>query len=324
MYQLAITIGILLAYFSNAALQHLAVTMLADMDPGRWRWIMVDEVWRSMFGAESIPAALFLFLLLLIPESPRWLAAQRRDDEAEAILSRVVGRDEAGKEMKDIRATLAQESGSLADLLRPGLRIALLIGILLPLASQVSGINVIIYYGPKIFESAGLEISASLGGSVIIGFINMVFTFVAIAVVDRLGRKPLLYVGVIGLIASLVLVGVLYLNEMTNGPLLLVLFTVYIACFAFSLGPIPWIIISEIFPNSIRGRAMSVGTFTIWISCAVVAQTFPWLLENLGPTGTFWLYAILVSPILPVTFFLIPETKGKTLEQIECDWLGEK
>ena len=319
LYQLAITVGILVAYFSNAMLQHLAVNVFAGIGEQYMRWILVDEVWRAMFGAESIPAVLFLLLLLIVPESPRWLTKQGRADEAMQVLARVVGRTEAEKEMAEIQETISHESGSILQLLQPGLRIALLIGILLPLFSQVSGINVVIYYGPKIFEEAGFKISESLGGAVVIGLINMIFTFVAIAVVDKFGRKPLLYVGICGLVSALIGVGLLFYYQVTSGPLLLGLFMFYCACFAFSLGPVPWIIISEIFPTRIRGRAMSIGTFTIWGGCTLVAQTFPWLLENLGPAGSFWLYAILVAPALPVVWLLVPETKGKTLEQIESD-----
>jgi len=319
LYQLAITIGILVAYFSNAALQRLAAHVLEQMPSGFWRLAFVDEVWRAMFGVEALPAILFLGLLLVVPESPRWLAKQGRDAEARDILSRVVGPDEAAREMVAIREAISHESGSILQLFRPGLRVALLIGILLPLFSQISGINVIIYYGPTIFEDAGFQLSESLGGQVVIGIINVTFTFVAIALVDRFGRKPLLYFGVAGLVLSLSGVGSMFFLEITSGPLLLGLFFVYIACFAFSLGPVPWIVISEIFPTRIRGRAMSVGTFTIWAGCTSVALTFPWLRENLGPAGAFWLYALLVAPALPFVWLVVPETKGRTLEEIG-DW----
>jgi len=320
LYQLAITVGILVAYFSNALLQHLAVGALADMAPGSWRWILVDEVWRGMFGAESLPALVFLLLLSTVPESPRWLTKQGRGQQALDILTRVVGHDEAAREMAEIRKAIAQEGASIGELLKPGLRVALIIGILLPLFSQVSGINVIIYYGVKIFERAGLQIGGSLGGQVVIGIGNVLFTLIAVATVDRVGRKPLLYVGISGLVLGLLAIGLLFHFRIESGVLLIGLFAFYILCFAFSLGPIPWIIISEIFPTRIRGRAMSVGTFTIWSACTAVAQTFPWLLENLGPSGTFWLYALLVAPALPFAWWVIPETKGRSLEEIELAW----
>ncbi len=164
LYQLAITIGIVVAYFSNVFLQWLSTNVLAEMSAGPWRWILVDEVWRGMFGAGAIPAIVFLLLLLIVPETPRWLAKQGRIDEARAVLARVVGPKEADRELTEIRQALEQEGGSLLQLLQPGLRVALVIGILLPFFSQVSGINAIVYYGTTIFKKAGWELSASLGG----------------------------------------------------------------------------------------------------------------------------------------------------------------
>ncbi len=208
----------------------------------------------------------------------------------------------------------------MSELLTPAYRGALLIGILLPLFSQVSGINAIIYYGPDLLEKAGFQLSESLGGQVIVGFVNTLFTFVAILSVDRIGRRPLILFGTAGLVVSLTWIGLSFLFNVTSGWLVLAPILMFIACFAFSLGPLPWIIISEIFPTRIRGRAMSVGTFTIWVGCLGVAQTFPSLLNGLGPSPTFWLYAVLVFPAIPVTLLLLPETKGRTLEEIEEAW----
>ena len=252
LYQLAITIGIVVAYFSNVFLQQLSTGVLAELSAGPWRWILVDEVWRGMFGAGAIPAIVFLLLLLMVPETPRWLAKQGRVAEARAVLARVVGTNEADRELKDILETLTQEGGSIGQLLQPGLRIALYIGIMLPFFSQVSGINAIVYYGTTIFREAGWEVSASLGGQAYVGFVNVIFTLVAVAVVDRLGRKPLLYIGVTGLVIALVAAAALFAANLTNWQLVAVLM-LYMACFAFSLGPVPWIIIAEIFPTRIRG-----------------------------------------------------------------------
>jgi SP family arabinose:H+ symporter-like MFS transporter len=266
-----------------------------------------------------VPAAAFLVLLIFVPETPRWLAKQGNSLQAHKVLTRIVGAREAKHEMAEIRSAIAQESGSLRQLLQPGLRVALLIGVLLPFFSQVSGINAIIYYGTTIFREAGWEIGASLGGQAYIGFVNVLFTFVAIAVVDRFGRRPLLFVGVFGLVMALVAAAILFHLKLTDWQLVVVLM-VYIACFAFSLGPVPWIIISEIFPTRIRGRAMSIGTFTIWFTNTVVMLLFPTLRDELGPAGTFTLFAILVAPVLLLTWRLIPETKGKSLEEIEAGW----
>lgn len=323
LYQLAITIGILLAYFSNVYLQHLSTDVLMGLEDGPWRWIFVDQVWRAMFLVEAIPATGFLLLLLFVPETPRWLVGNGYHERAKSVLTRVVGSKDAEHDLQAIRNAVSQEEGSLGQLLQPGLRIALLIGILLPFFSQVSGINAIIYYGTTIFSEAGWEISESLGGQTYIGLVNVLFTFVAIAVVDRFGRKPLLYCGICGLLLSLITAAVLFHMELTDWQLVAVLMF-YIACFAFSLGPVPWIIISEIFPTRIRGRAMAIGTFTIWLTNTIVMLVFPTLRDKLGPAGTFTLFAVFVFPALLLTWRVIPETKGRSLEEIEMGWKAER
>ena len=320
LYQLAITVGVLAAYLSNAFLLHLSENYAELFGQATLRWLFVDELWRGMFGAEALPAFLFLLLLLMVPESPRWLTKQQREGEAIGILARVGGRKTAKAEMKEIHDTIAEESGSVGQLFQPGMRIALLISVMLPIFSQASGINAIIYYGPKIFETAGLQLSAALGGAVIIGTVNTAFTVLTLWKIDSLGRKPILQIGTIGAVASLVMIGVLFHTGATTGPWLLVMITSYIAFFAIGFGPIPWVIISEIFPTRIRGRAMSFGVFAIWTTCFLVAQTFPWLLKHLGPAGCFWLYASLSAPSIFFVWFVVPETKGKTLEELEKSW----
>ncbi|MHB8973402.1 MAG: sugar porter family MFS transporter [Pirellulaceae bacterium] len=319
LYQLAITIGIVVAYFSNECLQWLSINVLADLSEGPWRWILVDEVWRSMFGAATLPSICFLFLLLVVPETPRWLAKQGRFEESLAVLTRVVGPREAERELTEIRQALNEEKASILALLEPGLRVPLLIGILLPFFSQVSGINAIIYYGPTIFHDAGWELGESLGGQTIIGLVNVLFTLVAVMIVDRFGRKPMLYFGIAGLVTALIATGTLFALGRTDWQLVVALMF-YLACFALSLGPVPWIIIAEIFPTRIRGRAMSVGTFTIWFTNTMVMLAFPTLSVELGPAGTFALFAVLVAPALLLTWKLIPETKGRSLEDIERSW----
>jgi SP family arabinose:H+ symporter-like MFS transporter len=318
LYQLAITIGILLAYFSNAML----VNQLnpANFEHGSfWHWLLIDEVWRGMFAMETLPAAGFFLLLLLVPESPRWLAKHERHHEAQTILTRLVGSDQARSEMQAIRTALAEEGGSLRELLKPGLRIALVIGIALPFFSQASGINAVMYYGPDMLSSAGWKINESLGGQVLVGFVNMIFTFVAILCVDRFGRKPLLYTGVFGVLFTLIGAGLLLVTGQTGWPFLLSLI-LFVACFAFSLGPVTWIVVSELFPTRIRGRAMSVATMTIWIANTALMFLVPIIGDTLGLAWTFWLFALLVAPCLLLTWKLVPETKGKTLEQIERSW----
>ncbi len=320
MYQFAITVGVLAAYFSNAFLLHLAENYRTLFEQQTMHWIFVDEMWRGMFSAEVLPAAVFLLLLLLVPESPRWLTKQQREGEAMSILARVGGQKTATLEMNEIRDTIAHESGSVWQLFQPGMRTALLIGVMLPIFSQISGINAIIYYGPKIFETAGPQLSDALGGAVIIGIVNTAFTLLTLWKIDSLGRKPILQIGTIGAVASLAMIGLLFHNGAAEGGWLLGMITCYIACFAIGLGPIPWVIMSEIFPTRVRGRAMSFGVFALWATCALVSQTFPWLLKNLGPAGCFWLYASLCAPSIIFVWLVVPETKGKTLEEIEKSW----
>lgn len=321
LYQFAITIGILCAYFANAGLLQIA----QNADPSGTGWVhqlFVAEVWRGMLGSEMVPALLFLLLLVVVPESPRWLVTQGQEAQAEQILTRIDGAETAQREMREIVETVAQEEGSFRMLWQPGMRRALWIGIVLAFLTQVSGINAIIYYGPRILEAAGFTLGDALGGQVIIGIINVLFTIVALWKIDGLGRRPLLMLGVAGIVASLIVVGLLFRFDVTEGPWLLVFILFFIACFAFSFGPVIWVLLSEIYPTKLRGRAMSLATLSLWVGTALVGQMVPWLLENLQPHGTFWLFAVLCSPALYMGWKIIPETKGKSLEEIEHYWLA--
>jgi MFS transporter, SP family, arabinose:H+ symporter len=222
--------------------------------------------------------------------------------------------------LASIQESLALESGSLKELLEPGWRLALFIGVALAILGQFSGINAVIYYGPKIFEYAGYSEQAALGNQVYIGLVNALLTIVAIGFVDRLGRRPLLIFGATGASFSLFMTGLLFFLGVQNNWLVFFLL-LYCACFSFSYGPVCWIILSEIFPNRIRGRAMSIATVSVWAGCWVVSQWVPWMLGNIRPAGTFWIFAALCLPTIPLTLFLIPETKGRTLEEIEKYWL---
>ena len=317
MYQLAITIGILAAYFSNYALAGLAQSQPEIYGVGVWHWIFAEEVWRGMLFAGLLPAVILFVLLLFVPESPRWLTKQGRTDLATSILGRVNGPEAAAREMAEIEATISQESGSIAQLFHRRMRLALLIGIVLPLLSQISGINVIIYYGPTILKTVGLSNDAALSWQILLGTVTVVFTMIAIVTVDKLGRKPLLLFGIAGVGLMLALSGVLMAVDGLSGKWLVAVFAIYLACFSLSYGPICWIIVSEIFPTAIRGRAMSISIFSLWAGCALVAQTFPKLLETIGPSNTFWLYALTTPLAFLFVLLLVPETKGKTLEQIE-------
>jgi MFS transporter, SP family, arabinose:H+ symporter len=324
LYQFAITVGILCSYFSNAYLLKLSHTEFLMQTTGLLNKIMVTEVWRIMLGTSIVPALLFLFLLLFVPESPRWLT--KKGDEAGAfrVLRKIVTDEKAQKEISDIKTNLQRETGGFGILFKGGFKLAMIIGISLAFLTQVSGINAIIYYGPKILEEAGLPISDALGGQVVIGLVNVLFTLIAIWKIDQLGRKPLLLAGVIGIIASLAIIGSLFYFNTTNTYLLLFFILLFIACFAFSYGPVVWVLLSEIFPTKIRGKAMSLATFSLWIGTALVGQLTPVFLETLKPAGTFWLFALMTAPALYLAIKIIPETKGKSLEEIERYWLNKK
>jgi SP family arabinose:H+ symporter-like MFS transporter len=255
--------------------------------------------------------------LFVIPESPRWLIAKGKGEKAKSVLSRLQPSGNLESEYKQIADTIGGEEASISQLFRPGMRKALLIGILLPVFSQFSGINAIIYYGPRILSEAGLSINDALGGQVSIGIVNVLFTILAIWQVDKLGRKPLLLIGIAGVFLSLTMVGVLFAQQISQGSLLLVCIMFFIACFAFSYGPVTWIVIAEIFPTHIRGRAMSIGILALWSANAIVGQTFPWMLENAGASMTFWLFAGLCIPAFLLVWKILPETKGRSLEEIE-------
>lgn len=321
LYQLAITVGILCAYFSNAWLLALSTREPVQVAEDSFRyWVFHAQVWRGMLGVELLPALVFLLCLFIVPESPRWLVMAGREEPARALLAKVNGAGSVQRQLSAIRESLANAGGRLRELLSPAYRLALIIGLLLPFLSQVSGINAIIYYGPRILEQAGFALGDAFGGQVIIGIVSIIFTVAAILTVDRWGRKPLLMLGVSVAVAALVLIGVLFNLDITEGPWILSLILIYIAGFAYSFGPVCWIIIGEIYPTAIRGRAMSLATLALWSGTFLVGQLTPVMLDGIGPAGTFWIFALLCSPTLWLTRKLIPETKGKSLEAIEQYW----
>ncbi len=324
LYQLAITLGILVAYFSNAYLLQLSTSDSLVESSGMMNRIFVDEVWRAMLGSETIPAIIFLLLLFAIPKSPRWLAMKGRKEQAKNILLRFVTEEEAEAEIQSVEAVLAKESGSFKSVFSGPFKIAMMIGISLAVLSQVTGINAIIYYGPKILEEGGLQLGEALGGQVVIGIVNVLFTFIALWKIDDLGRKPLLIYGIIGIMISLIVIGLLFYFEVNNTYLLMTFILTFIACFAFSFGPVLWVLLSEIYPLKIRGAAMSVATMAVWVGTTFVGQMTPWFLENLKPSGTFWFFAVCMIPALYLAIKVLPETKGKTLEEIENYWLSKK
>ncbi len=318
LYQFAITIGILFAYFSNALL--LKNSSGLELQNALLHKIFAEEAWRAMFGSEVLPAMLFFITMFFIPESPRWLASKGKNQQAGTVLTRINGSSLAEKELHSINEALAkEEKGSWKALFRPGIRVAMFAGIILAVLSQFTGINAIIYYGPRILEEAGLKLSDALGGQVIIGFVNVVATIFAIWKIEKYGRKKLLLGGVIGMAISLVIVGLLFLLGKTSGAVILIFILTFCASFAVSFGPVVWVLLSELYPTNIRGRAMSIATLSLWIGVAMIGQFVPWMLENLTAGGTFFVFALFCIPV-PFVLKRIPETKGMSLEDIEKVW----
>jgi SP family arabinose:H+ symporter-like MFS transporter len=313
LYQLAIVIGINLIYFVN-----LKIASIGDQ---AWN---IEWGWRYMLASGMLPAFLFFLLLFFVPESPRWLTGKGHNDEALLILEKVGGKDNAQATLKEINDTLKQETGTIKELFKPGLRMAMIIGVILALFCQITGINAIIYYAPEIFKSAGFGAESAFTQTVIIGLINTLFTFLAIWLIDKAGRKTLLLWGIGGMIICLLAVGACYYYHVSNGPWLLISILGYIASFASSLGPVPWVIMSEIFPTRTRGIAMSFATVVLWVGVLLITQLTPILLEKVGGAFTFWIFMINAIILLIFTWKKIPETRQRTLEDIEKSWISSR
>jgi SP family xylose:H+ symportor-like MFS transporter len=313
--QFAIITGMIAVYFVNY--------LIAARGNDSWN---LQSGWRWMFGSETIPALLFLGSLIFIPESPRWLAKNDRIEKSRQVLFKIGGPEFAEKELKEIRETEISESQSLSALFSSKFRIVLIIGIVLAILQQVTGINVFMYYAPEIFKKLGSGINAALLQTIIVGFFNMGFTVVAILTVDRLGRKPLMMTGSTGMGICLIILGLMaYFQQSAAWVLAFILG--YISCFALSVGPVTWVIISEIYPTRIRGRALSIATVFLWTANWIVSQTFPmldenpWLVRNFHHGFSFWLYGLFCFILLAFIWRKVPETKGKSLEEIEKLWL---
>lgn len=321
LYQLSIVIGILLAYLSNWLLLKFSQesTSLFNETDKLYK-IFVSEVWRGMFGLEMIPSGLFILLLFLIPESPRWLIKNNNPEKGFNILTKISGEKIAEKEFIEIKNSISKFKGRIADLLRPGLRLALLVGIGLSVFGQFTGVNIIIYYGPTILENAGFKIDGALQFQVAIGLINLIFTILALWKIDRWGRRPLLIYGMFSVFISLIIIAFQFTFDSSQGILIVVMLCIYMASLALSINAVIWVLIGEIFPNSIRGSAMSIVTFTNWGANFLTAFTFPWYIDKIGMGGGFFTFAGMC--LLATIFFnkYVPETKGKTLEEIENFW----
>ena len=309
LYQLAIVLGINLVYYINL--------QIASSGDAQWN---LDIGWRIMLGSEVIPALLFFILLFFIPESPRWLASKGKIDRAKAIIEKINGQKKSAELLNEIQDSLKEEKGSILVLFTSGLQMAIFVGMFLAFFSQITGINAIIYYAPEIFKNIGFGADSAMFQTVIIGSVNTIFTCVAIAFIDKYGRKTLLLWGISGMIIRLGGVGLMFHFELSSGPWLLLFILGFIASFAMSLGPIPWVLISEIFPTKFRGVAMSISILMLWIGVVLITQLTPILLESVGGAFTFWIFMFNAIVLIIFTYIMIPETKGKTLEEIAKMW----
>ena len=299
--QFNIVVGILVAFFSNY--------LLVGGGEDSWRW---------MFGVMAIPAALFFLLLLLVPESPRWLVKKGRVGEARTVLQKV-GAADVEAELADIVASLKEEAGAAATkLFQSKYRFAILCAVLLAVFNQLSGINVIMYYAPMIFEKSGVSTDAAMLQAVAVGVTNLMFTIIAMFFIDRLGRKTLLLIGAVGMCVSLTCAALNYFSPGLFGGTGIVIFILgFIAFFAFSQGAVIWVFLAEIFPNKVRAKGQALGSFTHWIMNAIIGLLFPIALTSLGGGTVFLFFAVMMIPFFFFVLKMMPETKGKSLEELE-------
>ena len=321
-YQLAITAGILVAYLTNAGLLNFSLSYKGDDLGNLLNLVLVKEVWRSMLGLGAVPALLFFTGLCFVPESPRWLIQQGKSDEGIVILTKITNRPSAQQDAVQIQNSKAQEKGSYKEIFSPSMRKPLLIGLLLPLFSQFSGINAIIYYGPRILSNAGINITNALLGQVIFGIANFLFTLIAIWKVDKMGRRPLYIIGALGATICLFFTGICFYTGTTSNIALVISIILFLACFAFSIGPLKFVIASEIFPTKIRGRALALSIMVMWIADTIVGQLTPMFLGSVGPAVTFWFFSACCLLSFWVVYKMVPETKGKSLEEVQEIWAG--
>ena len=318
LYQLAVTAGFLLAYLANWAID-AGIDPAAAADAGLWSRMFNAEAWRGMLGSETLPALLFLFIIFFIPESPKWLIIKGKPSEATAVLSRILGsEDEINAEVEATRSSSGEDNGKWSDLLKPGILVAVLAGCAIAILGQFMGVNAVLYYGPKIFSEAGFD--NPMFSTVLVGLVNFATTVLAVFIIDRVGRKQLIYWGVSGMIICLMAIGTYFATggALGNG-FMLAFFLAYVFCCAISISAIVFVLLSEMYPNSIRGRAMSLAGFMLWVGTYLVGQLTPVLLEW-SQAGTFFIFAVMCVPYMLIMWKVIPETTGKTLEEIEEYW----
>ena len=328
LYQLAVTVGFLGAYLVNYQL--LAWAESGTQLSVDWlNKIFITEVWRGMLGMETLPAILFFIIIFFIPESPRWLIVRGKELKAVNILEKIYNSiTEAKSQLNETKSVLTSETKSEWSLLmKPGIFKAVIIGVCIAILGQFMGVNAVLYYGPSIFENAGLSGGDSLFYQVLVGLVNTLTTVLALVIIDKVGRKKLVYYGVSGMVVSLILIGLYFLFGDSLGVsslFLLVFFLFYVFCCAVSICAVVFVLLSEMYPTKVRGLAMSIAGFALWIGTYLIGQLTPWMLQNLTPAGTFILFAIMCVPYMLIVWKLVPETTGKSLEEIERYWMKNK
>lgn len=324
LYQLAVTVGFLGAYLVNYQL--LAWAESGTQLSVDWlNKIFITEVWRGMLGMETLPAILFFIIIFFIPESPRWLIVRGKELKAVNILEKIYNSiTEAKSQLNETKSVLTSETKSEWSLLmKPGIFKAVIIGVCIAILGQFMGVNAVLYYGPSIFENAGLSGGDSLFYQVLVGLVNTLTTVLALVIIDKVGRKKLVYYGVSGMVVSLILIGMYFLFGDSLGVsslFLLVFFLFYVFCCAVSICAVVFVLLSEMYPTRVRGLAMSIAGFSLWIGTYLIGQLTPWMLQNLTPAGTFFLFAVMCVPYMLIVWKLVPETTGKSLEEIERYW----
>jgi len=328
LYQLAVTVGFLGAYLVNYQL--LAWAESGTQLSVDWlNKIFITEVWRGMLGMETLPALLFFIIIFFIPESPRWLIVRGKDLKAVNILEKIYNSiTEAKSQLNETKSVLTSETKSEWSLLmKPGIFKAVIIGVCIAILGQFMGVNAVLYYGPSIFENAGLSGGDSLFYQVLVGLVNTLTTVLALVIIDKVGRKKLVYYGVSGMVVSLILIGMYFLFGDSLGVsslFLLIFFLFYVFCCAVSICAVVFVLLSEMYPTKVRGLAMSIAGFALWIGTYLIGQLTPWMLQNLTPAGTFFLFAVMCVPYMLIVWKLVPETTGKSLEEIERYWTRSK
>ena len=324
LYQLAVTVGFLGAYLVNYQL--LAWAESGTQLSVDWlNKVFITEVWRGMLGMETLPAILFFIIIFFIPESPRWLIVRGKELKAVNILEKIYNSiTEAKSQLNETKSVLTSETKSEWSLLmKPGIFKAVIIGVCIAILGQFMGVNAVLYYGPSIFENAGLSGGDSLFYQVLVGLVNTLTTILALVIIDKVGRKKLVYYGVSGMVVSLILIGLYFLFGDSLGVsslFLLIFFLFYVFCCAVSICAVVFVLLSEMYPTKVRGLAMSIAGFALWIGTYLIGQLTPWMLQNLTPAGTFFLFALMCVPYMLIVWKLVPETTGKSLEEIERYW----